>query len=32
MATNDQRVFTRTASATRRVNIRPKVMRGGPRF
>lgn len=32
MATNDQRVFTRTAGATRKVNLRPKVMRGGVRF
>lgn len=28
----DQRYFTRTASQTKRVNIEPKIMRGGIRF
>lgn len=32
MPTNDQRVFTRTAMATRRYNIQPKLTRTGPRL
>lgn len=32
MATNDQRVFSRTAQHTRKINVRPKLMRGGPRL
>lgn len=29
---NDQRVFIRTANKTRRINIAPKIMRGGTRL
>lgn len=29
---NDHKVFQRTANQTRKVNIRPKIMRGGTRF
>lgn len=32
MATNDQKVFTRTARATKLINIAPKTMRGGIRL
>lgn len=32
MSDNDHKVFARTANQTRRVNIRPKIMRGGTRF
>lgn len=32
MANNDQRVFVRTANRTRKMNLRPKLMRGGPRL
>lgn len=32
MATNDKRVFTRTASSTKKINVRPKLTRGGTRL
>lgn len=32
MATNDQRIFTRTAMSTKKINIAPKLMRGGTRL
>lgn len=32
MASNDQRVFSRTAKVTKRINNRPKIMRGGTRL
>lgn len=32
MATNDQRVFSRTAKTTRKINVSPRIMRGGTRL
>lgn len=32
MATNDQRIFSRTARITKKMNVRPKLDRGGPRL
>lgn len=29
---NDKRVFKRTASSTKKINVAPKVMRGGTRL
>ena len=32
MPTNDQRVFARTANRTKKINVQPKLMRGGIRL
>lgn len=32
MSNNDQRIFTRTAQATKKINIMGKIMRGGRRL
>lgn len=32
MANNDQRIFTRTAKSTKRININARIMRGGTRL
>lgn len=32
MSTNDQRIFSRTAAKTKRININPKIQRGGIRL
>lgn len=32
MTTTDQRVFTRTAMRTKKINVRPNLMRGGIRL
>lgn len=32
MATNDQKVFRRTATRTKRINVAPRQMRGGTRL
>lgn len=29
---NDKRVFRRTAASTKKINVKPKVMRGGTRL
>lgn len=32
MANNDKRIFARTARTTKKINVRPKIMRGGTRL
>lgn len=32
MASNDQRIFSRTANSTKKINVAPRIMRGGTRL